>query len=77
MTQNEIYDLIIVGGGPGDPELITLRAERLIRGTKVVCAPRAAEGSESFALSIVSGIIDTSAQKVMTSGASSTISCSK
>jgi len=56
-----------VGVGPGDPEALTLKAVRVIREAKVICAPRAAADSESFALSVVSGHIDTTRQKVITS----------
>jgi len=54
-----------IGVGPGDPELLTLRAARLIRETPVVCAPRASVDSESFALGIVRGLVDDTRQKVI------------
>lgn len=56
-----------IGVGPGDPELLTVKAARLIRETPVICAPRASVDSESFALSIVSGLVDSGRQKVITS----------
>ena len=40
-----------VGLGPGDPELITLKAARLIRSAKVIAYPTLA-GADSFARSI-------------------------
>ena len=43
-----------VGLGPGDPELMTVRAHRLISGATVVAYPALA-GAESFARSIAAG----------------------
>lgn len=48
--------LIGVGVGPGDPELVTLRADRIIRQARVIAYP-APEGGQSFARSIVAGSI--------------------
>ncbi len=45
-----------VGLGPGDPELITRKAERLIRSAKIIAYPAPA-GGDSFARSIADGII--------------------
>ncbi|MGI9355938.1 MAG: precorrin-2 C(20)-methyltransferase [Rhizobiaceae bacterium] len=42
-----------VGVGPGDPELLTLKAHRLITATRVIAYPAPDDG-ESFARSIVS-----------------------
>ena len=44
--------LIGVGVGPGDPELITLKAHRFIKNAKVIAYP-APDSGESFARSIV------------------------
>ncbi|MEW5961138.1 MAG: precorrin-2 C(20)-methyltransferase [Chloroflexota bacterium] len=46
-----------VGVGPGDPELLTLKAARIIGETPVVAAPIAKAGAESYALSIVSALL--------------------
>lgn len=45
-----------VGVGPGDPELMTLRAHRLIAGAPVIAYPAADDGP-SFARSIAAGAI--------------------
>lgn len=45
-----------VGVGPGDPDLVTRGAERLIRGARVLAYPTLA-GGQSFARSIVADLI--------------------
>ena len=45
-----------VGVGPGDPELMTLKAARLIRAARVVAYP-APDTGESFARAIAAGLI--------------------
>ncbi|MBZ0127800.1 MAG: precorrin-2 C(20)-methyltransferase [Rhodobacteraceae bacterium] len=45
-----------IGLGPGDPELLTLKAARLIRSAPVLAYP-ASPGAESFARSIAAGQI--------------------
>jgi precorrin-2/cobalt-factor-2 C20-methyltransferase len=49
MTDGQLFGL---GLGPGDPELVTLKALRLLRAAAIVVYP-APEGGESFARSIV------------------------
>jgi precorrin-2/cobalt-factor-2 C20-methyltransferase len=53
-----------VGVGPGDPELLTRKAERVLRQVPVICAPSANPTDSSYALSIVEGFIDRSRQEV-------------
>jgi len=54
-----------VGVGPGDPELLTRKAERILREAPVICAPAATAGDSSHALSIVEPFIDRSRQEVI------------
>ena len=54
-----------VGVGPGDPELVTRKAERLIRTADVICAPTGRGDAASYALSIVEQFIDRSRQQVV------------
>jgi len=49
--------LIGVGVGPGDPELLTLKALRLIRQTQVIAWPAPDEG-DSFARGVVARFLD-------------------
>jgi precorrin-2/cobalt-factor-2 C20-methyltransferase len=54
-----------VGVGPGDPELLTRKAERIIRQAPVICAPAATAGDSSHALAIVEPFLDRSCQEVI------------
>ncbi len=54
-----------VGVGPGDPELITRKAERIIRSVPVICTPTGTADASSYALSIVEDLIDRSRQEVL------------
>jgi precorrin-2/cobalt-factor-2 C20-methyltransferase len=54
-----------VGVGPGDPELLTRKAERILRQVPVICAPAATAGDSSHALSIVEPFLDRSRQEVI------------
>jgi precorrin-2/cobalt-factor-2 C20-methyltransferase len=45
-----------VGLGPGDPELLTLKAARVLSTVAVVFAPTAREDKQSYALEIIEGL---------------------
>lgn len=55
MTIGKLYGL---GVGPGDPELVTLKAARIIKETDIIFAPQSRSGRPSVALKIVQPIID-------------------
>jgi len=52
--------LICVGCGPGDPELLTVKAVKAIKNAEVIMCPTSKEGKPSIALSVVSEILDKS-----------------
>ncbi len=52
-----------IGVGPGDPELMTLKAHRLISAAKVVAYP-APDSGESFARRIAAQVIPASAEEI-------------
>lgn len=54
-----------IGVGPGDPELLTRKAERILRQVDVICAPTGMAEAASYALSIVEPFIDRSRQEVL------------
>jgi len=53
-------ELIAVGCGPGDPDLLTVKAVRAIENADIIMCPTSKEGKPSIALSVISSIIDKS-----------------
>ncbi len=53
-----------LGVGPGAPDLLTLRAARLLRSCPVICVPTSEDG-HSYAWPIVEGLIDRARQEVI------------
>ena len=47
-----------IGVGPGDPELLTIKAQRKLQSVPVICFTQLDDGKESYALSVVRGIIE-------------------
>ena len=54
-----------VGVGPGDPELLTVKAQRVLQSVPVIWVPQAGVSVESYAYGIVKGIIDEDKQEVV------------
>ena len=52
--------LIAIGVGPGDPELLTVKAVKAIQNADIIMCPASKENRPSIALSIVSSLIDKS-----------------
>lgn len=61
----KIGKLYGIGVGPGDPELLTLKAVRILREADVVAIPKSKEESDSIAFSIVKGVVDLSSKETL------------
>ncbi len=55
MKQGKLFG---IGVGPGDTELLTIKADKILKKVDVVCSPRSAELKPSLALSIVQPILN-------------------
>ena len=54
-----------VGVGPGDPELVTLKAMRVLQEVPIICVPQAETSQDSYALEIVRSYLDQDKQEIL------------
>lgn len=47
-----------IGVGPGEPDLLTVKAVKALNEVDVICTPKSKESKHSTALSIVQGVLD-------------------
>ena len=47
-----------IGVGPGDPELLTIKAQRTLQSVAVICFTQLDDGKESYALNVVRGVLE-------------------
>lgn len=64
-TASKLGRLYGVGVGPGDPELLTVKAQRVLQSVPVIWVPQAGVSRESYAYSIVKHLIDEGRQDVV------------
>lgn len=62
--ENGIGTLYGLGVGPGDPELVTIKAYRVMKESPVIAYPKKRMGGKSYALEIVEMLVN-SAEKTM------------
>ena len=60
---NGIGSFYGVGVGPGDPELLTIKAQRTLQSVAVICFTQLDDGKESYALSVVRGVLEAANQE--------------
>lgn len=63
-AENRTGKLFGVGVGPGDPELLTLKACKILSRVAVIFVPQKSEESESFALAIIASQVNDAEKKV-------------
>lgn len=54
-----------IGVGPGDPELVTLKAQRILLEADVIFCPEKEEGSGSIAFHIIKGLLQNSKAEIV------------
>jgi precorrin-2/cobalt-factor-2 C20-methyltransferase len=57
--------LYVIGVGPGDPELITIKGARILGNVDCLCVPKGREEGKSLALSIVRRIVNMEGKEVI------------
>ena len=54
-----------VGVGPGDPELLTVKASKLLRRIPVVCVRQSESELGNYAMDVVQGLLDETKQEIL------------
>lgn len=57
--------LYVIGVGPGDPELLTLKAVRILREMSCICVPKGREEGSSLALSIAERAVSLAGKEII------------
>lgn len=57
--------LYVIGVGPGDPELLTLKAVRILKEVQCICVPKGREEGSSLALSIAEKALNLDDKKII------------
>jgi len=57
--------LYVIGVGPGDPELITLKGARILASVGSICVPKGREEGSSLALSIVEKAVNLEGKEIV------------
>jgi len=57
--------LFVIGVGPGDPELMTLKAVRILREVSCICVPKGREEGSSLALSIAERAVSLEGKEII------------
>ena len=58
-------EIICVGCGPGDPELLTIKAVNAIKNADTIACPTSKEGKPSIALTVISSLIKNSKPEII------------
>jgi precorrin-2/cobalt-factor-2 C20-methyltransferase len=57
--------LYVIGVGPGDPELLTIKGMRILNEISCICVPKGREEGSSLALAIVKRIVNTENKEIV------------
>lgn len=57
--------LYVIGVGPGDPELLTIKGMKILNRVSCVCVPKGREEGSSLALSIVGAVVDLKGKEII------------
>lgn len=57
--------LYVIGVGPGDPELLTIKGLRILNMTSCICVPKGREKGSSLALSIAKQAVDLENKEIL------------
>jgi len=61
-NKGKIY---VIGVGPGDPELMTIKAVNILKRVPILCFPKGKEEGSSVAMSIVSGLVSLEGKEIV------------